>query len=388
MSETLRGVVDALEYLKRAISQDFTVQCPVPPPGQPTGQAQAAMLKVSADQADHSRITALRDSYIAAYGFDPVLVDLFLPQEPWVDMNEEDLDAVITVANLLGTKPEFVLTLWIMEGKLDFNGQLHRPTRLFSRALVTGPAVPVERVGSWMRSMILWARYGSDAYAPQDPAASDNFIAGPEADHDGVFTAKLTQLTDNGIILPGSGDPGVFVDYCAPMAAFSLTVHDGATPDHIFGADDTIPAGTAVKADATFLFPLSSDPRAPALSIESSGTWLYLQHALFFGDYRPRLEAMFEGKYGAPIDLSQQPWVTYLGFNADMTNQFNTLLSSGSSPQDAADTLFGDPPLKLTAEELDLFYNDLPGHDGITAAHPRAAIVKFLCEATQPWFTA
>jgi hypothetical protein len=385
MSEALQGIVDALEYLKRAISQDFTTQCPVPPPGQPTDQAQAAMQEL-ADQADHSRITALRDSYIAAYGFDPARVKDFHPGQPWADMNVDDLDAVITVANLLGTKPEFVLALWIAEGKIDFNGQLHRPTQVFSWPLVTGPAVPVERVGSWMRSMIFWARYGSDAYAPHGPSGSDNRIAGPEADHDGVFTAKLTQLKDNGIILPGTDDPAIFLDYCRSMAAFSLTVHDNETPQHIFGADDTIPAQSAVDVDATFLFPLPSDPHAPALSIESSGTWLYLQHALFIGDYRPRLEAMFETRYNTPIDLSQQPWVTYLGFNADMESQFNALLSNGSSPQDAVDTLFGDPPKKLTPEELYLYYNYLQGHDGVTAAHPRAAVVKFLCEATQPWF--
>lgn len=97
---------------------------------------------------------------------------------------------------------------------------------------------------------------------------------------------------------------------------------------------------------------------------------------------------MFETKYNTPIDLSQQPWVTYLGFNADMESQFNTLLSNGSSPQDAVDTLFGESPQKLTPEELHLFYNNLPGHDGITAAHPRAAVFKFLCQATQPWFAA
>jgi hypothetical protein len=385
MSEAWQGIVDALEYLKRRISQNFEIQCPVPPAEQPTEQAQTAMQKLNADQADPSSITALCDSYVADYGFDPAAK--FHPNQPWVRVIVEDLDAVITVADLLGTKPEFVLALWIVEGKISFNSQLHIPTQALYELLTAGPAVPVGNVASWMRSMILWEAYGGDAYAPHGPATQDNPIAGPDADHDGVFTTKLTQLKANGITLPVTNDPVIFLDYCTSMAAFSLTVRDHTT-HHMFGAADTIPAQSVLDVDAIFLPATPSDPTAPlSASVESSGTWLYLQHALFIGDYQPRLEAMFEAKYNTSIDLSQQPWVTYLGFNADMESQFNALLSNGSSPQGAVDTLFGSSPQKLTPEELSLFYNGQPGHDGITAAHGRAAVLKFLCEATQPWFS-
>lgn len=270
MSEVWEGIVDVLEYLKRRISQNFEIQCPVPPPEQPTDQALAAMQKLNAEQADPSSVSALGDGYVTAYGFDPV--DKFHPNEPWFQVIIEDLDAVIAVAGLLGSKPEFVLALWIMEGKITFNSHLHSPTQALQEPLTAGPQVSVENVASWMRSIILWGSYGGDAYAPHGPASADNPIAGPDADHDGVFTAKLTQLKANGITLPITNDPSIFLDYCTSMAAFSLTVRDHTT-HHIFAETDTIPAHSVLDVDALLLrqhratrlrhSPTASSPRAP-----------------------------------------------------------------------------------------------------------------------------
>ena len=117
----------------------------------------------------------------------------------------------------------------------------------------------------------------------------------------------------------------------------------------------------------------------------STASWLYLQAALFTV-FRKNMEARFIAEYGPPMDLSPTPWVTYLGWNGDIDEQYPARFSRrplGETPEERIAQLFNAPPSSpLNANELALYY----AQPISKSALGNAIQLKYLTEAVEPWF--
>jgi hypothetical protein len=315
---------------------------------------------------------ALLARYIEDYGFDktaPQTIRGPAVREPSTGLEPIDFAAIEAVATAMGTSPAQVLALWIYEGKNEHNATIHGglvdPGFSFPPPLAASLS---DRFRPWLRSVILFMAFGSDRLSATTRASADedSSLQGPDGPHQARFRAGLAQL--QGRAVPGVGPwsdakrAAVEQYFTAPGGAFTAELAPG------LGGD--------------------VHPRA-RLATDSLASWLWLQNALF-DVYRRELQDWFASTYGSPIDLSTQPWVTYTYWNGGPGTW--DWFTGAPSPQDAIDKLFGSPngpPAKLNADQLDRYYSrgKYAAAGQSLAALANAALVKYLLEAVQSWFT-
>jgi hypothetical protein len=335
-------------------------------------EASAVLAKSAADAASPQRVQALRTSYETGFGFTQGLRQGFdrTIWEPWRGLNQGDMEAVLVVSGLLGIPASHVLALWLQEGKHVHDGSLHGQAHTLPN-LAFGVAVTTAQIRSWVRSLILYQVFGSDAYAHITKIpGQDNRLDGADADHDSRFAAGLGRLRAGNI--PGSDqftDQDALRYFSSTAGAFQSLVLTNAAGDPVTA---TLPAGLT----------LAGSVRLRRTSIAS---WLYLQVALFT-IYRADMEQRFIAEFGPPMDLTPTPWVTYLGWNGGVGSQYNARFSNrplGETPEDRIRQLFDNPPAdSLSAPELALYYD--PGMS--RSALGNAIQFKYLTEVVQPWF--
>jgi hypothetical protein len=367
---------DLLDAVEGALQQGAPLTAALTVTPNLASEASAALARSAVDAASPQRVDALRTSYEMGFGFTQGLRQGFQRTiwEPWRGLNQSDMEAVLVVSDLLGIPASHVLALWLQEGKHAHDGSLHGQAHPLPN-LAFGADVTTAQIRAWVRSLILYQVFGSDAYthATKVPGA-DNRLDGADADHDGRFVAGLARLRAGNV--PGSDQftnqdaLGYFSTTAGALRSLVLTDVTGGP------VSATLPAGVA----------LAGSVRLRPTSIAS---WLYLQVALFT-TYRADMEQLFIAEYGPPMDLMPAPWVTYLGWNGGLTGQYNARFSRrplGESPEDRIRQLFGNPPAgPLNAAELTLYYAGGISTEPSRSALGNAIQFKYLTEAVQPWF--
>jgi hypothetical protein len=178
---------------------------------------------------------------------------------------------------------------------------------------------------------------------------------------------------------------------------------DGGCPGPVSTADGRTSITNYITLDGAFLRTITSaDGSSPAtfpantgvtinyrIDRESLATWLYLDGGLFQYPYRKMTEARLTKIYNGAndlgaINLSDRPWVTYIRWNGKEQDVDN-LFSGANDAEDAVDTVFGDTPLKMTADEL-ASYKPPDPNDPAICPHGTAVHFKFLCEVIERWY--
>jgi hypothetical protein len=316
-----------------------------------------------------NRIEALQDTYIADFGFDKAEKETIRGpsiRDPYLGITPEDMAAVVAVATAIGTEPAYVLSVWIYEGKYIHNAMLHGGAEI-----PAGPYTPGEllslggtRIRAYLRSLLLYGALGADKMTAYiySQSVHDNVVLDASAAHDVKFSNSLSQMRQAAV----RG-----VDWASAESKLMAYYRDSG-------------GGLAVRsqstADGSTAF--FAKPRSGSLA-----SWLWLQHALSQA-YRAELEGWFATTYGSNIDLSDQPWVTYLYWNGGPGVE--PWLKGAADPQAAIDHLFGTDaakPAKLNSDQLDRYYGrgKYAGAQSV-AALANAVLVKYLTEATAPWF--
>jgi hypothetical protein len=299
-----------------------------------------------------------RDDYVARFGFNASAPNPILGpsiREPSLEILDSDLDAVLKVAETIATRPEYVLALWIVEGKETHNALLHPPHAEESIPLNADPAKLDQRaLRAFARSVLLFAAFGSDAFTDHIPRGSptgDNVPRGVEGDHDGVFLRQL-----------------------ARMRAIDVGGMVGRTDREILDYFTVSGGGMRVKFQAQSI--------DVGLRDDSLASWLWLQAGLFEVYRRDTEQQLFEmySEEGA-VSLSTRPWVTYLRWNGG-PGAVTTYLGGFHHREQAISRRFGDTPDKLPAEQLAKYY----GTPQSRAALVNAVTVKYLVESVRGWF--
>jgi hypothetical protein len=335
-----------------------------------TAKSRQAFAKMVAD--DGSAQQALLSDYINKFGFDKAETPVVRGpgvREPFIGLIPSDFAAVDAVATVMGTKPQHTLALWIYEGKVSHDQALHGGVINPATQITAADAVNIgqRRIRDWMRSVILFKAFGSDRLIEfaRPVGGGDNELRGPDAPHSARFRSGLAQMKANGV--PGGG-------------AWS-----DADIDRIVAYFSEV--GGAFRMDPNKDGAGNWNPTA-RLAPDSLASWLWLQNALF-EVFRIEQEAWFGSAYGAPIDLRDQPWVTYVYWNGGPATR--DWFRGAGSAQAAIDKLFGapgTPPQKLSANQLDRYYarGAFANRGQSTAALANAVLVKYLNEALEPWF--
>jgi hypothetical protein len=352
-------------------SQGLTLTPLIPfDPENPSSEAQTAANQMSAVTADQQK--QIRDDYIARFGFDAGRPDAIRNQsirEPWLGIRESDLDAVLKVAQAVGTAPENVLAIWIMEDKIDFNSLLRGSDELTTgmeegidpQTGEGGEAVDPKTVGegpmrAFARSLVLWDAFGLDRLtAAARPPGKDTRLLGPDANHNGRFEAGIDRIRAAGIGGPAGMSSRSVRDYFTILGG-ALRVRRGTEDISIFLRKDSRPS------------------------------WLWLQ-AASFDVVRRDTEEQLSGLYGgAAVDLSAKPWVTYLRWNtrsdAAGAQKINNVLGGFGDADTAIETIYGAAPQHLSAADLALYYEDPQSRSALA----NSIIVQYLVESVHGWF--
>lgn len=313
----------------------------------------------------------LLEKYITDFGFDrkaPEPIRGKGVRNPYLGLEPVDMAALVAVGESMGRAPAQLLALWISEGKINHDTLLHGAPIDSGISLSVSDATKMAgRIRPWMRSVILFDAFGSDRLtAVQHVKGQDNVLLGPDAPHQARFHAGLQSMQIRRV--PGIGS---WTDQLRKDSEAYFTETGGAFD---------VTASTSASGDVDF------SARLPQNSLAS---WLWLQNALF-DVFRQEQEEWFTSTYGDSVDLTVQPWVTYTYWNGGPNTR--PWFTGAASSQAAIDKLFGSPtskPTKLTKQQLDAYYSRgaYSGNQQSTAALANAAMVKYLVEATSPWFT-
>jgi hypothetical protein len=309
----------------------------------------------------------LRKKFETAFGFDKGLRqgEGRCIWEPWRGMKKGDLEAVIKVADMLGVPPAQVLALWIAEGKYHNNAELHGASG--SAWVIAEDDVTLEQVRSWLRSQILFAKFGADSYSSFGTSRTDNSLDGPEGKHDAAFNRIFAKMKAQGVKGIAQGDvDDVRAYFTEPAGAISAKFTDTEAKKPLGAA---VPNDTSISADYT-------------LRRNSIASWLYLQHGMFL-TFQKDLELKFDDEYGPGMDLRGDPWATYLVWNGGIGQYDFKYKGYQGTPEDRLKELYGDPPAHtLPSGELNLYYKP----DGSRSALGNAVQFKYLVKSVEPWF--
>ena len=211
----------------------------------------------------------------------------------------------------------------------------------------------------------------------------------PGKTHRASYAAGIKEIQALGV-------PGPASDSAAALDRYLTTVGGALLSLNVLSADDMSVLNDDVPAGSKVLIHGS-------LSRASVATWLYLQAALFL-TYEDQYETLIGNDYGFPNELGPHPWVTYLGWNGDITNQYALFSAKalGFPNFDASlqawfgQDVFGDAPADsdLPTRALKDYYpqeyQQYTTSSGKGSAAPvpfcTGVTLKYLSEAIAPWF--
>lgn len=323
-------------------------------PQAPSAEAQAASARMAAVTAAQQK--QRQDDYVTRFGFrssEPEPIRSPAIRNPKLGILDSDLDAVLTVARTVGTKPEYVLAVWISEGKSVHDAVLHGATEIQDLGGARASSFNLDKLRAFARSVLLFKAFGLDALTamiPRGGPGGENRVLGPNADHDGVFEANLARMRTAGVGGMSGRTDREIRDYF------------------------TVPRGG-----------LRTDFQAGRIEIglrdNSLASWLWLQAGLF-EVFRKDTEQQLFQMYGAgAVDLSDRPWVTYLRWNGG-PEAVSNFLGGFADQERAISKRFGAAPDPLPTVQLNRYYATPQSN----AALANSVIIKYLVESVEGWF--
>jgi len=357
------GLSEALYSLILAATKAApTKRTPLVPfdPASPSPEANRAFARVAADLRDPAVLAA---DYSSKFGFDNGLRGASI-REPYLGLTVADIEAVILVANRVGTHPAYVLAVWISEGKYVHRALLNGAADTFDVPETIASTAP-KKVRAYARSRMLYRAFGSDHFTDYIPRAAngENFVRGVEGTHDVKFSAGLQEMRAANV--------------------HGMTTHTNSEITSYFRD-----SGGALRIDMPST---GGTLRSVSSKIvpDSLASWLFLQAGLY-QVYRMNAEKKFSDTYGGSIDLSNQPWVTYAFWNGG-PNVLDLFFTGARSAEEAIVNRFGSvttTPNKLSTDQLDKYYSrgSHAGEPQSSAALANAVVVKYLIEFVEPWF--
>lgn len=337
----------------------------------PSQDAQAAFIKMVTNDPLGIQIQTRINTYIDRFGFDrskPPVIRGPSIRKPWMGMTIADLDAAIAVSKALHVHPAHIVAVWISEGKIKSNSLLHE-RKFFSHLVPASDFIGATRaqIFAYARSVILFQFFGADPMVSfEKQQKGDNRILGFKARHNESFDHALDEIRTAGIRGFSERSNQEIRDF--------FTSSSGLVVRHM----------TTGSLYDIFKVKLADN---------SLASWLWLQASLF-QTTQVKLERMLANLYRVPtVDLSRQPWVTYLFWN---TNKDESIVRryyyyEGANLEAAIARKFGSwkvNPEHLDKDQLDRYYStgDYAPVGQSSAAWANAILVKFLVETIEPWF--
>lgn len=337
-------------------------------------EAQAAFDAMNLDSS--SRLETLRTSYVDAFGFDKARGDKAIRGEsirdPRLGMRVEDFAVVLALAKAMSLDPAPVLALWIAEGKFAHNDALHSGKASINVGVISEAeyrdSALRPQIWAYERSIVLYKAFGADQFVAH-LAVGDNQPMDFTAPHATKFATTLRTVRTHDVAGIGSWDD----------ALVSRVIRYFRDP----GGGLLRSAQVSASGDCALFGGVAEG---------SIASWLWLQQALF-QVYRAEQQDWFAQEYGSPIDLGDQPWVSYAYWNGGQATR-KRWFKGASDAQSAIDFRFGSsdtPPAHLPSDQVTKYYTGAatgggPDTGQSEAALANAVIVKYLCEAVEPWF--